>query len=232
MADACDQEGQSLIRQILSGNIDPTQLAGLIIALVLGITVHEFSHALVATWLGDDLPRRQGRLSLSPAAHLDVVGSLMFIVGGFGWGKPVQYNPYALRASPRTGPALVALGGPVSNILLAAVFAIPVRLFPIIYQFNPRIGKLPEAVSALYFVLSLIVYYNLVLSIFNLIPIFPLDGFTVLQGLLPAELAERLEMTRQYGMIILLLLVFAGGSILGLIMDAPIKALYGLFTGN
>jgi Zn-dependent protease len=233
MTDACDQEGQSLIQRILdilSGKGNPAELAGLIIALVLGITVHEFSHALVATWLGDDLPRRQGRLSLSPAAHLDVVGSLMFIVGGFGWGKPVQYNPYALRASPRTGPALVALGGPVSNFIFAAVVAIPVRLFPLILQLDSRRIASFDVMGFLFETLEYTILYLLMLGVFNLIPIFPLDGFTVLQGLLPAELAERLEMTRQYGMVILLLLVFAGGSILGQILQAPIGLLYRLLV--
>jgi Zn-dependent protease len=230
MTDACDQEGDCLIRDILAGNVAPTQLLGLLIALVLGITVHEFSHALVATWLGDPLPRQQGRLTLAPAAHLDLVGSLMFVVAGFGWGKPVQYNPYALRASPRTGPALVALGGPISNIILAALFAIPVRLVPIIIQPNVLTGALPGTADILYEILGSIVYYNLMLSIFNLIPIYPLDGFSVLQGLLPAELAERLEATRQYGMFLLLVLVFLGGSILGQVLGAPITFLYRLLV--
>jgi Zn-dependent protease len=125
-------DGRSfLIFQLLRGPLGPEQLIGIaaiLIALVLGITVHEFSHAAMATWLGDSTPRWQGRLSLSPAAHLDVMGSLMFLVGGFGWGKPVQFSPYSLRTDPRTGAALVALAGPISNFGLAAVFALPVRL--------------------------------------------------------------------------------------------------------
>src|SRR5512146_1856153 len=108
--------------------MSPPEIAAVVIALILGITVHEFAHAAMATWLGDSTPRWQGRLSLSPMAHLDVMGSLMFLIGGFGWGKPVQFNPYALRANPRTGAALVALAGPISNFILAAIFAIPIRL--------------------------------------------------------------------------------------------------------
>ena len=103
-----------MLYQILSGQMSPTEIVALLIALVLGISVHEFSHAAAATWLGDTLPGRQGRLTLAPAAHLDVVGSLMFLIGGFGWGKPVPVNPYYLRRNSRTEMALVALAGPVS----------------------------------------------------------------------------------------------------------------------
>src|SRR5512138_2311090 len=112
--------------------MSPTELVALLIALILGITIHEFAHAAAATWLGDPLPERQGRLTLAPLAHLDVMGSLMFLVGGFGWGKPVMFNPYALRMNPRTGSALVALAGPVSNVVLSALVAIPIRLIPLV----------------------------------------------------------------------------------------------------
>lgn len=221
-----------MIYQLLTGGISPAALVGLLIALVFGITVHEFSHALAATWLGDSLPRRQGRLTLQPAAHLDVVGSLMFLVGGFGWGKPVQYNPYALRASPRTGPALVAVAGPLSNLILAAIIAIFVRLMPILL--GTSLGGLALSSSpagTLFNLLINIVYYNLILSFFNLIPIFPLDGFTILLGLLPAELAERFEVTRQYGFFVLILLMVAGGSIMGPILYNPVETLLRLLIG-
>ena len=210
----------------------PSEFVGLLIALVFGITVHEFSHALAATWLGDSLPRQQGRLTLQPAAHLDVVGSLMFLVGGFGWGKPVQYNPYALRASPRTGPALVAAAGPISNLILAAIIAIPIRLMPI--MLGTSIGLLSFATGpegTLFNLLVNIAYYNLVLSIFNLIPVFPLDGFTILLGLLPPELGERFEVTRQYGFFILIVLLVAGGSIMGPILYTPVQTILGLLIG-
>lgn len=211
---------------------DPQRVAALIVALIMGITVHEFSHALAATWLGDSLPRYQGRLSLSPAAHLDVMGSLMFIVAGFGWGKPVQYNPYALRASPRIGPAIVSAAGPVSNVILAVIIAIPARLIVLSVSnsasaFAPDPGVL---INVLYF-LRWIVFYNLILSFFNLIPIFPLDGFAILLGLLPPGLADQFEQTRQLGMFVLLALVFLGGSILGTIVYLPVNTLTRLLIG-
>jgi len=185
-----------VLYQILTGQIGATELVALLIALVFGISVHEFAHAAAATWLGDPLPGRQGRLTLAPAAHLDVMGSLMFLIGGFGWGKPVQYNPYALRASPRVGPAIVAIAGPISNIILAVIVAIVIRLL----SFGLGTVEFPLAVvSALFYLSVNIVYYNLILSFFNLIPVFPLDGFTILQGLLPPALADVFESTRQYG---------------------------------
>lgn len=217
-----------MLYRILTGQMGATEIVALLVALVFGITIHEFAHAAAATWLGDSLPGRQGRLSLSPAAHLDPLGSLMFLVGGFGWGKPVQYNPYALRASARGGPAIVAAAGPLSNIILATLVALVVRVLP----FGLELFDLPtQVVGTIFYLLIFFVYYNLVLSFFNLIPVFPLDGFTLLQGLLPAALADALEVTRQYGFFILLLLLFAGGSALGAIMYRPIFLLMSLLVG-
>ena len=219
-----------MIFQLLSGgSIDFTAVVGLLIAWVFGVSVHEFSHALAATLLGDSLPRRQGRLTLQPAAHLDVVGSLMFLIGGFGWGKPVQYNPYALRASPRTGPAIVAAAGPLSNLIFASVLAIPIRIVPILVD-TAILDPQPGAI--LYRLLLYVMYFNLVLAFFNLIPVFPLDGFSILNGLLPAELAERFQLTQQYGFMILMLLLIAGNSILEPVLYGPIDTVLRLLTGQ
>jgi Zn-dependent protease len=233
------KQGKSLIYQLItqlqSGAPASEVMAGFValaIALVLGITVHEFSHAAAATWLGDSLPRRQGRLTLAPLAHLDVMGSLMFIVGGFGWGKPVQYNPFALRAGPRSGPAIVSAAGPISNVILATLFAIPTRLLGI-----ALIGGLADSAQSaqplfvLFTLLENIVYFNLILSFFNLIPIFPLDGFTILLGLLPPELADQFEQTRQYGILLLFALVFLGSSILGIVIYQPVNTLMHFLIG-
>jgi Zn-dependent protease len=217
-----------MLYRILTGQMSPTEIVALLIALVIGITVHEFAHAAAAVWLGDSLPERQGRLTLSPAAHLDLMGSLMFLVGGFGWGKPVQYNPYALRASARIGPAIVSAAGPLSNIILAVFVALGVRVF----IFGLEIVDLPtQVVGTILYLLVFFIYYNLILSFFNLIPVFPLDGFTILQGLLPAGLADLLEMTRPYGFFILLLMLFAGGNVMGVLLYRPVFALMGLLVG-
>ncbi len=219
-----------MLFQILSGRMDAVEIAALLTALVLGITIHEFAHAAMATWLGDSTPRWQGRLTLSPAAHLDVMGSLMFLIGGFGWGRPVQFNPYMLRANPRAGAALVALAGPLSNFILASIVAIPIRLLTVTLD-APLGRSAPEAI--LLQLLYGIVLYNLVLGVFNLIPIFPLDGFSILLGVLPAELAYTFEQTRQWGLLLLFALLFLSGyvPIIGAILYQPVGLLSELLTG-
>ncbi|MCL4395624.1 MAG: site-2 protease family protein [Chloroflexi bacterium] len=221
-----------MLSQILEGQFSAEALVGLAIALILGISVHEFSHALAATWLGDSLPRRQGRLTLAPLAHLDVMGSLMFVIGGFGWGKPVQYNPYALRAGPRTGPALVAVAGPIANFVLATLVAIPTRLLVLWVQSGSIFAtQPPQAAIILLNLLWSVIYYNLMLSLFNLIPVFPLDGFSVLLGLLPPSMADQYEQTKQWGILVLFVLIFLGGRILDPILYAPVATLAHLLTG-
>lgn len=210
--------------------MDIANLIALIVSLVVCITIHEFAHAAAATWLGDPLPGRQGRLTLSPIAHLDPLGSLLFLVGGFGWGRPVMYNPYALRAGPRSGPALVALAGPASNILLAIALAVVVRAIDLgmgMAQFGANAGLVPIVMQ----LLEMIVLYNLFLAFFNLIPIAPLDGFTVLLGLLPPQLAYQYEQTRTWGILILFALLFVGGGVLGLVLYRPVFGLFRLLIG-
>ena len=154
-----------------------------VLALVISISIHEFSHALVATQLGDPTPKMQGRLSLNPLAHLDPIGSLMILLAGFGWGKPVQVQPGRLRTDPRSGMAAVSLAGPLSNIVLAALLAIPFRLgvFPSTGAgFSLFSGELN---AILPFFLGAMLFLNLVLAVFNLIPLAPLDGFKVALGI-------------------------------------------------
>ena len=171
------------------------------VALVLAIAIHEYAHARAADTLGDPTPRALGRLTLDPRAHLDPLGTLMLLVLGFGWGRPVEFDPYNLR-SPRRDGALIALAGPVSNLLFALVLALFTRI-------------LPTSAYFLVPIFSILISMNIGLAIFNLVPVFPLDGEKILLGLLPRQLAyEYQAIMRQYGTIILVLLLLpiAGGS--------------------
>ncbi|MCI0438672.1 MAG: site-2 protease family protein, partial [Chloroflexi bacterium] len=182
-------------------------LLGFLVALAVGITFHEFNHAFIATRLGDSLPRRQGRLSLDPLAHLDPAGTIMIFIVGFGWGKPVMVDQRALRLGPRSGMALVSLGGPLANIIVAFVAAIPIKLglvSPSVVSFRNFQGGADDVLP---YLLGLTIALNLVLAAFNLLPIAPLDGFKVALGILPRSLAEPFSRLERYGPIILLSLI-------------------------
>lgn len=230
-APALERLGKILLIDLFTGQLDLARFVAVVVALVVGISVHEFSHALAATWLGDTLPERQGRLTLSPVAHLDPIGSLMILFAGFGYGRPVQYNPYALRASPRVGSLIVAVAGPVSNLVLATLLAVIVRGLSL----GSSVGQVASDVgfvSAFLSLLLVMIQLNLVLAFFNLIPVFPLDGFSVLLGLLPPELAFRFEQTRQWGMYILFALVIFGGGFFSLLINPPVNFLFRLLVGR
>jgi Zn-dependent protease len=168
------------------------------VGVVLAIGIHEFAHAYAATKLGDPTPKMQGRLTLNPIAHLDAIGTLMIVMVGIGWGKPVEFNPSYLK-DPRRDAGIVAVAGPVSNILMALVATILVYLF----QATPFF----DTASA---VLIYFITLNLSLVVFNMIPIEPLDGFKVVGALLPPHMALQWEETRKYGLYVLLLLLFTG----------------------
>ncbi|OGY90413.1 MAG: hypothetical protein A2677_01935 [Candidatus Komeilibacteria bacterium RIFCSPHIGHO2_01_FULL_52_14] len=152
----------------------PIVALAFVAALALGISIHEFSHALAAYLQGDMTARDAGRLTLNPLAHLDPVGSIMLLLAGFGWGKPTPYNPYNLRFR-RFGPLLVALAGPVSNAIGGALsLTSAALLLPVLGEDNVLIIFL----STLFFV-------NVMLMLFNLLPLPPLDGSQILFTLLP-----------------------------------------------
>ncbi|MCY4111627.1 MAG: site-2 protease family protein [Chloroflexi bacterium] len=200
----------------------PELLITVIVAFVVAITIHEASHALAATWLGDDLPRHQGRLTLNPMRHLDPLGTLMIAIASFGWGRPVLVNPYRLRFGVNRGMALVALAGPVSNVALAAAIT------PVTRQF---IDSSPNDTVTL--ALVVIVQLNVLLAAFNLLPVPPLDGFSVLVGVAPQPLADRLNELRRYGPylligIFLLIWLIPQGTI---IITGPAQWVSGLLLG-
>ena len=167
---------------------DPQLFLIVAIAFVVAITLHEASHALAATMLGDDLPRLQGRVTLNPLRHLDPLGTIMIVIASFGWGRPVMVNPYRLRFGSHRGMALVAAAGPASNVALALV------LTPVARELLTGSRADPITIAVV-----LIIQLNLFLAVFNLIPLPPLDGFSVLIGLVPRDTAARLDRLRSYG---------------------------------
>ena len=179
-------------------------------ALLICITFHEFSHAYVATSLGDHTARAQGRLSLNPVRHLDPIGTALIVFAGFGWGKPVPVNPFSLRIGPRHGMALVSLAGPAANILAAVLFALPLR-FGIVKSGALGLSVLGETGAGLLgYVLVSLVFWNLLLAVFNLLPIAPLDGFKVVVGLLPREASKAFARLERYGPGILIAIILLG----------------------
>jgi Zn-dependent protease len=177
-------------------DLSPPQIAGIAIALVVGITFHEFSHAFTADQLGDHRPRALGRVSLNPVAHIDPVGAIVFVLAGFGWGKPVPVNVYALRPGP-VGMAMVAGAGPIANVFVAVVAAA-------LYRVLEPLGVGGFALDVVWYV----VLYNLILAVFNLLPIPPLDGYNVVLAFLPPRTAFTVQRYAPYGVFVLLLLVF------------------------
>ncbi|MFZ5559648.1 MAG: site-2 protease family protein [Patescibacteria group bacterium] len=182
----------------------------LIIILIFSIVIHEVSHGVIANWLGDPTAKYAGRLTLNPLKHLDLLGSIILpliliimanLTGGgfiFGWAKPVPYNPYNLK-NKKWGPAMVGIIGPVSNIILALAFGLSVRLLP--------------TASSVYFtnladVFKAIVWINLLLAVFNLVPIPPLDGSKILFALLPSKYQRLSFEFERYGLILVLFFIF------------------------
>ena len=175
------------------------------IALIIAITVHEAAHAAAADHLGDPTPRSQGRLTLNPLSHLDPVGTIALLIFHFGWGKPVQFDPYNLR-NPRRDSALISLAGPASNLLLAALLSLSMKIFP----FS----------DILYSLFSVLISLNVILAVFNLVPVYPLDGEKILTGILSPRLAQEYQgVMRQYGTLILIFLIIPFGG------NSPISAL-------
>lgn len=169
------------------------------LSLLVAITIHEFAHAYAADKLGDPTPRLQGRLTLNPLAHLDPVGTILLFLVGFGWGRPVQFDPFNLQ-NPRRDAAIISFAGPFSNMILVTILSLIYRfgIFQTLFPFFPLSAIIPPLIQL-----------NLVLAIFNLIPIHPLDGGKILVGLLPPGEAHEVDrFLSQYGLFLLVFLMF------------------------
>lgn len=172
-------------------------------AIIIALSVHEFPHAYVAYKFGDDTAKRQGRLTLSPMAHLDPIGLIAVLILGFGWARPVPVNPYNFKR-PRLAGILVSIAGPISNLILSAIGLIiwySLLKFGVLYS-------IPSAVAdtlAQFF--QIFIMLNIVLLVFNLLPIPPLDGYRVVEDLAPANIRAKMTQYEKYGAIALLILV-------------------------
>ncbi len=182
---------------------DPVLLLYLLIGFLVGFTIHESSHALMAYALGDPTAKNKGRLSLNPLVHLHPLGTLSILLLGLGWGQPVPVDATKLRPGPKVGMALVGLAGPLANLLTAAILAIPLRLHLI--PFMPR--KIGGFIISYGLLLSLMVWLNVGMALFNLIPLMPLDGSRLLSVLLPSRWFNFLARYELYGLILIILLL-------------------------
>jgi Zn-dependent protease len=217
------------------------ELIYVLIALLVALTIHEASHALMAYWLGDSTPKKMGRLSLNPFAHLEPLGALMILLIGFGWGKPVQIDAEKLKPGPKLGMALVAAAGPISNLLLAVLFVLPLRLkwFPLYGNIRIPLDGLPFGVAALYTgvgpLLQTIVTLSLALAIFNLIPLNPLDGSRLWEIILPTKLYFQIARFELIGLALVLGLIvsdrFLGTNILAGFLGPPVDFLFRKLMG-
>lgn len=217
------------------GEFDPRYFAAIIVTFIIAITVHEFMHAWTAWMLGDDTARLLGRISLNPAVHFDPVGALMFFLialgfPGIAWGRPVPVNDFRLRTAGRFGRhgsmALVALAGPLSNVVMGAVAAAALRFAS--YS-GARLGEVEQF-------LWIFVVVNFSLAAFNMIPLPPLDGSRILSALLPPFWRPVLAPLERYGVpILILLLIFGrgiGSGIIGGITAPVLDVLMKVFAGN
>jgi len=190
--------GKSMIIELLWEN--PSLFMVWVLAVIFGITIHEFSHALFGYILGDKTAKDRGRLTLNPLVHLDLFGFFLLLIAGFGWGKPVPFNPNNLK-SRRWGPALIALAGPLSNLLAIIIFGFALKLVSI----YSSLGL--DNLLVLFFLY--LIQINMILMVFNLLPIPPLDGSKVLFSILPASLANfKTTLVRIGPTLILFLILF------------------------
>ena len=195
-------------------------------ATLLAISAHEFAHGLVSYWLGDPTPKRDGRLSLNPLHHLDLVGTICMLVFRFGWAKPVKVNPKYYK-NPKQGMALTALAGPVMNLILAFLF-----LGIFVGLFHVTEGSTEGILGYLMLLAQYTAIMNIGLGVFNLIPIPPLDGSKVLGIFLPQRTYFQLMRYERYGGLLMIVLLYTGvlSRPLGILRDGLLELMLRVWT--
>ncbi len=206
-------------------DLNPVNLLIRAIALLIGMTIHEFAHVYVAYRMGDNTAADQGRLTLNPLVHINPIGFIMGVIIGFGFLGAAPINPYRMR-NPRWGYLAAVAAGPISNLLIAIVFAIPLRLSPQLLFGSTFISQL----------LFQIIFLNIILALFNIIPLYPLDGWSIMLSLLPPDQARWWQANQQnsyYLFMLLILLSFIGGqfNVLGILISQPSTAIFRILVG-
>lgn len=195
----------------------------LLVGIIIGLSFHEFAHAFVAYRCGDDTPKLQGRVTLNPMAHIDPIGFIALIFIGFGWGKPVQINPYNFK-KPRVHELLVALAGVTMNLLIAFVF---MGIWRLLFQFQPMF-MMSDMGSIVSTIIQNVVFINIVLMIFNLLPIPPLDGFNVITQVFNLRGTRFYQELYDKGFLILMILILF--NVTGKILSPAVGTVYGILV--
>ena len=211
--------GLLLVYGLLSSGslLDPANLAAKAAILLLALPLHELAHAAAAVALGDNTPRLQGRLTLNPLRHLDPMGALLILLAGFGWAKPVQWNPRNVNIGTRLASVVIPVARPLTNLLLAAFSMV------LLGQFGVSMGS--GLLNFLYFFAAI----NVLLAVFNLIPIPPLDGSHVLFALLPGDNWQLSAQLSQYGMLVVFAVAFIFPQVIRVPTNAVMQMLAGIF---
>lgn len=186
--------------------------------ILFSLTIHEYAHAYIAYKLGDDTAKNQGRLTLNPLVHLDPFGTLLLIIAHFGWAKPVPVDPRNFK-NPKKDMLYVAIAGPISNILTAVVCVVLLKYLLTTYV---SVDVLPSYFEPVLVALVWLIFIGVVLAVFNMLPIPPLDGSRVMYGILPESLAKKYRSVETYGILLLFALFIFGGNILGYIINYPV----------
>jgi Zn-dependent protease len=202
---------------------NPSWILAAAAIVFIAFPIHEMAHAATAVALGDPTPRTQGRFTFNPLAHIEPFGAILIFLVGFGWAKPVSWNPRNINIDVRLGSILVSLAGPVSNLVLAALLILSLRIIPALY------GTVPHSFLDFYDNFArFFININILLFVFNLIPIPPLDGSHILFALLPGDFLEFRMLLSRYGFLLLMVVIYTAGDIIRVPVNQITQTLFDI----